>query len=126
MFYSDPEMQQDIRDQGYAPDVLLAAYDIGVVAISFEIVIRLVFLAVLGWAMSGHRSARWMAVIGAALVLGNDWQWGDDWWVWLVDLGLAGGLLWVLWTPEPRTLARRRRDILPRVVVVPSEMPDRF
>jgi hypothetical protein len=123
---SDPEMRQALKENGHSPDLLLTACDVSVISGGFEIAVRLAVLAVLGWAMSGHRSARWMAVIGIALVLGNNWHWDEDWWVWLVDLGLAGGLLWVLWTPEPRTRSRRHRDILPRVVVIPSQTADRF
>jgi hypothetical protein len=121
VMFTDPEIQEAIREKGHSPDLLLATYDVGVVASGFEIAVRLLFLAILCGSLTGHRAARWVALAGVALVLGNDWQWSDDWWVWLVDLGIAGGLVMVLWTPEPRRPRRRPRDIPPRVFVISSE-----
>jgi len=123
---SSPEMQQGIGEHGQDPAFLLYQFDRGVVMTGGEIVVRLLFLVALCAALTGHRAARWCAVPASAALLGFTASWSGDWWVWLIDLALSGGLLWVVWTPEPKPLRRERRAIRRRVIVVPTNLPDGF
>jgi hypothetical protein len=122
------DVQRAMQDDGLDTAVFLFQFDTGIAAVGVEILVRIAYLAALCLVLTGHRVARWTAVIASAVLVGQTWSWNFHWWNWLIDLALVGGLLWVMWTPDPNSKPERskRRSVRHRVIVVPTNLPEGF